>query len=192
MNTNVIIGLCGHARSGKDTFCEYAKRFLSKKKVAAARTAFADELKKDLDELCRHKIGMSAFTDDTKEKSLIRPLLVAYGTDVMRSLDENIWIDKLERTLGVHQAMEIVPIVTDVRYVNELEWIQKKHNGVCVYITRKGIGAANKEEKKNNAILKKRSDYRMMWPTFGEENIEMADKYVRRVMNKIFKTKIKC
>ena len=74
MNTNFIIGVCGHARSGKDTFCEHAKSILSKKKIGAARAAFADELKKDLDDLCRHKIGISAFTQDSKEKDIIRPL----------------------------------------------------------------------------------------------------------------------
>jgi len=182
MNTNFIIGICGNARSGKDTFCQYAKQFLSRKKVAAARTAFADELKKDLDDLCRHKIGVSAF---------IRPLLVTYGTEVIRKMDENWWINKLEKTLGVHQHMNIIPIVTDVRYPNELEWIKNKHNGVMIHVTRKGIKPANAEEKKNNAFLKTNSDYRIMWPTFGEDEIDHADKFVRRVMNKIYKTKIK-
>lgn len=192
MNTNFLIGICGNARSGKDTFCEYAKKFLSKKKIAAARSAFADELKKDLDDLCRHKIGISAFTQDTKEKEIIRPLLVTYGTEVIRKMDENWWINKLEKTLGVHQHMNILPIITDVRYPNELEWIKNKHNGVVVHITRKGIKPANLEEKKNNNFLKSNSDYRILWPTFGEENIDDADRFVRRVMNKIYKSKIKC
>ena len=192
MKTNIIIGLCGHGRSGKDTFCEIAKNFLSQKKVAAARVAFADELKKDLDPLCRHHIGCSAFTEDTTQKDLIRPLLVAYGTDVIRRMDENWWIDRLEKKLPLYFEQQILPIVTDVRYPNEMEWVQKQHNGVCVYITRKGIGPANSEEKKNNSILKKKADYRIMWPTFGEdEALEKGDKYVRRVMNPIFKKNIK-
>lgn len=191
MNTNLVIGICGNARSGKDTFCEYAKKFLSKKKVGAVRTAFADPLKKDLDDLCRHKIGISAFTKDTKEKEIIRPLLVAYGTDVIRGIDENWWIDRLDKTVELHKHMELIPIVTDVRYPNELRWIQEKHNGVCVHITRKGIGPANKEEKENNSFLKKNSNYRVMWPTFGESDMSDASRFVNRVMNKIYKTKIK-
>ena len=192
MNTQILIGLCGHAQSGKDTFCEIAKSFLSKKKVAAARLAFADELKRDLDPLCRHHIGCSAFTEDKKNKELIRPLLVAYGTDVIRKMDENWWIERLEKKLPLYFGQEILPIVTDVRYPNEIDWVQKQHNGVCVYITRKGIGPANKEEKINNAILKKKADYRIMWPTFGPKKaIEKGDPYVRRVMNPVFKSKIK-
>ncbi len=191
MNTNLVIGICGNARSGKDTFCEYAKDFLSRKKVGAVRTAFADPLKKDLDDLCRHKIGISAFTKDTREKEIIRPLLVAYGTDVIRGMDENWWIDRLDKTVELHKHMELIPIVTDVRYPNELKWIHEKHNGVCVHITRKGIGPANKEEKENNSFLKKNSDFRVMWPTFGEESMDDAARFVNRVMNKIYKTKIK-
>jgi hypothetical protein len=192
MNTNIIIGLCGNAGAGKDTFCNIAKKFLSNKKVAAARVAFADALKRDLDKLCRHKIGCSAFTHDRAEKELIRPLLVAYGTDVLRKLDENHWIDSLEHTLPLYVGQEIIPIVTDVRYPNEMEWIQEKHNGVCVHITRKGIGPANEEERKNNSILKKKADYRIMWPSFGEKKAEEdGDKYVRRVLNPIFKKCIK-
>jgi hypothetical protein len=192
MNTNFIIGVCGHARSGKDTFCEQAKSILSKKNIGAARAAFADELKKDLDDLCRHKIGISAFTQNSKEKEIIRPLLVTYGTEVIRKMDENWWINRLEKTLGVHQHMNLIPIVTDVRYPNEMEWIQKKHNGVVVYINRKGVGPANSEEKKNNPILKKMADYRIMWPTFGEENLNEGERFSKKIVNKIFRTKIKC
>ena len=192
MNTNFLIGICGNARSGKDTFCDFAKKILSKKKVGAARAAFADELKKDLDDLCRHKIGISAFTRDSKEKEIIRPLLVTYGTDVIRKMDENWWIERLEKTLGVHQHMGLIPIITDVRYENELDWIRNDHDGVMIHVTRKGIGPANDEEKKNNSILKKKSDYRIMWPTFGEDDIDMAEPFVRRVINKIYKSKIKC
>lgn len=190
MNTNFIIGLCGNARCGKDTFCEIAKKLLSKKKVGAARAAFADELKKDLDELCRHKIGISAFTRDSKEKEIIRPLLVTYGTEVIRKMDENWWIDKLEKTLGVHQYMNLIPIITDIRYENEMKWVQGKHNGVVIYINRIGIKPANSEEKINNPILRKGADYRISWPTFGDDKIDEADRFVKKVVNKIYKRKI--
>jgi hypothetical protein len=191
MNTNIVIGLCGSARSGKDTFCRYAKEFLGKKKVGAARAAFADEVKKDLDNLCRNKIGISAFTEDSKEKEMIRPLLVAYGTNIMRGMDNEWWIKKLEKNLGVHQYMNLIPIVTDVRYPNEVKWIQEECNGVIIHITRKGFRPANEEEKKNNPIIKKMADYRTVWPTFGDDNIDSADRFVRRVMNKVYKSKIK-
>ena len=191
MNKKLIIGLCGHARSGKDTFCESAKILLSKKEVGAARVAFADKIKEDLDDLCRNKIGMSAFTDDPEEKKMLRPLFVTYGTDIMRKLDSNWWIDKLDTKIQTHFSCDVLPIITDVRYPNEMDWIREKNNGVIVYIARKGVGPANKEEKTNNSILENGSDYRVSWPTFGEKDINQADKYVLKIINKIYKSKIK-
>lgn len=190
MKNNFIIGLCGHARSGKDTFCESAKILFSKKEIGAARAAFADQLKKDLDPLCRSKIGMSAFTDDPKEKELIRPLLVTYGTDIMRKLDNNWWIDKIEKTLETHFAYDLIPIVTDVRYPNEMDWAKEKHAGIIVYISRDGIGPANKEEEKNNSILESGADYNVRWPTFGEENIGDASEYVKEIVEDIYENKV--
>jgi len=188
MNTNIVIGICGHGRSGKDTFCEIAKNFLSKKKVAAARVAFADEIKRDLDSVCRHNIGFSAFTEDSDQKKLIRPLLVAYGTDVIRQMDEDWWINRLEHKLPLYFGQGIIPVVTDVRYPNEMEWIQNKNNGICIYVNRIGIKAANSEEAKYNPILKKNCDFSISWPTFGDEDaLEKGSPYVRKVMNPLFK-----
>ena len=140
---------------GRIPFVKLQKNFFPKRRLGQQRAAFADELKKDLDELCRHKIGISAFTKDSKEKEIIRPLLVTYGTEVIRKMDENWWIEKLEKTLGVHQHMNLIPIVTDVRYENEMKWVQEKHNGVVIHINRVGIKPANSEERINNPILKR-------------------------------------
>jgi len=187
---NLIIGLCGHARSGKDTFCESAKILFSKKEIGAARAAFADELKKDLDPLCKSKIGMSAFTDDPEEKKIIRPLLVTYGTEIMRKLDENWWIEKIEKTLETYFAYDLIPILTDLRYPNEMEWAKDKHNGIIVYISRDGVGPANKEEEVNNLILESGADYAINWPTFGQEDISKADGYVQGIVDDICKKEI--
>jgi len=191
MNTDFIIGISGNARSGKDTFCELAKVALSEKKVPAARVAFADQIKEDLDRLCRHNIGCSAFTSDDEEKSLIRPLLVAYGTDVMRKMEPNWWIEKLEFKLPLYKEQGIVPIVTDVRYENELEWI-RKNDGVCVHISRDGIGPANSEEESNNLILEKKADYTLSWPTFGSDSMKLGGEYIDKIVEDIYNTKIQC
>ena len=191
MNTDLIIGISGNARSGKDTFCQLALSFLSDKKVAAARVAFADQIKRDLDKLCRHNIGCSAFTDDEEEKALIRPLLVAYGTNVIRKINEDWWIERLEKNMPLYTGADIVPIITDVRYPNERKWIKDK-GGVCVHVTREGVGPANTEEKKNNVILLKKADYTVSWPTFGADNVSEGKPYIAPVMTDIFTTKIQC
>ena len=187
MANKIVIGLCGHARSGKDSFCELAIPHLDKKGKRSKRVAIADELKKDLSCFLIQKVGISPFTRDEAHKKMIRPLLVAYGTNLMRSIDEEWWLKKLDNNLEALFTFEAIPIVTDIRYMNELEWLNERYNFHSIYIKRKGIGAANREEAKNNPLLKKACDHNLWWPTYGEENIEKGKSKVCRIINKILK-----
>ena len=72
---NKIIGVAGCARSGKDTFFNILQKYIPE----VEQVALAFELKKDLDDFVKSKIGISIFTDETKEKNLIRGLMVEYG-----------------------------------------------------------------------------------------------------------------
>jgi ABC-type uncharacterized transport system ATPase subunit len=90
---NKIIGIAGCARSGKDTFFNILKKYLPE----VEQVALAGELKKDLDDFVKSKIGISVFTDDTKEKSLIRGLMVEYEKSKDNKLMEHtglVWLKK--------------------------------------------------------------------------------------------------
>jgi hypothetical protein len=69
-------------------------------------------------------------------------------------------------------------IITDVRYENEIDWIQQELKGSALYISREGILPANEEEEQNCPTLKNKSDLSINWKTFGEEAIEQAKPYV--------------
>jgi len=187
MAKQIIIGLCGHARSGKDSFCQLAIPYLSDKGHRSKRVALADELKKDLNTFLIQKVGISPFTQREEEKNLIRPLLVAYGTNLMRSIDEDWWLKKLDKNLEALFTFGAIPIVTDIRYENELKWLKDRYNLHTVYIQRKGIKAANSEEAHNNVILKKQCDQSLWWPTYGDEQLELGRPKVIKVINKILK-----
>ena len=181
-----VIGITGYAQSGKDTFCNYALEFLADKKIRCTRKAFADALKKDVHQLCIQKIGVNSFSGNPVEKELIRPLLVAYGTDIMRKLNDKHWIERLNLDLDICRELKVLPIITDLRYENEMQWLQEELGGVAVHITRLGTGPANAEEKAQNPILKKRADYRIQSPDYGEEEIEKCRPKVRSIMEKIY------
>ena len=70
----MIMGLCGLACSGKDTFFKFAKEHCLMNGISCNRFAFADELKKEINDSLKAKLNISAFTEDSKEKELIRPL----------------------------------------------------------------------------------------------------------------------
>ena len=68
----------------RHAFCNYARNYLKSNKYESQRLAFADELKKDVDSFLIEKLGISAFTENTKEKEIIRPMLTTWGTEIMR------------------------------------------------------------------------------------------------------------
>lgn len=89
----MLLGLCGLARSGKDSFYNLINKSSTKD---FNRYAFADELKKECFHFVMRNTELSVFSEDPQVKKLIRPLLVAYGTNLRRAINPNCWIDRLE------------------------------------------------------------------------------------------------
>lgn len=173
LNLPKVIGLSGVARSGKDTFCLLAAKRLNKSKQAVMRCAFADNVKADVHQLLVKKAGISAYTNVDKEKELIRPLLVAYGTDLMRKIDENYWIKRLEMSVKAAGEVDATCFITDVRYMNEVDWI-KDQGGVIVHVSKNNTKAANEQEEINDPLIKEASDLCISWKHIGDGDLEKA------------------
>ena len=162
-----IIGLCGAARSGKDSFYTFSKDIFKSNGILTERIAFADELKQECLKFLKDNTGLSPFTKDPKEKEIIRPFLVTYGTHIRRKLNPNCWIDRINKKAKNLISEGIVPIVTDVRYPNEADWIHSL-GGKVIHISRFGIEPINTEERENDPILKNKADETLSWQTFGD------------------------
>jgi len=192
MKTEIkVIGLCGVAQSGKDTFCDAARRLFLEQDIIARRLSFADALKSDTDEFLQDKVGVSAFTTDLKEKTLIRDFLVAYGTKLMRKKDENCWIKKVESQVKRNMRNDEVTIITDVRYPNELDWVQNTLKGKCLHLSRtapdgKIVAPANQEEKIYDPLLKKQCNHSLTWLTTIDQDV--LDWIVRDELDSLFET----
>lgn len=176
-----IIGIAGNARSGKDTIGQNFVKILADQGIKAKTFSFADELKKSVDGFLREQIGISAFTEDDKEKELIRPFLVFWGTDVMRKINNDIWVDKLQNSLHNNH----VSIITDLRFLNELEWI-KKNKGLSVLVKRDGIEAANSYEEENNKQISELADSNFHMGNFKDKKLIelMANEILNSIVNK--------
>lgn len=181
-----LIGICGYARSGKDTFFNRASLALSKDGKKARRIAFADALKKELDPLLLKTMNISAFTEDSEEKELIRPLLVTYGTDLRRKVNPNCWIEAVQNQVIHHLEQNEYVFITDVRYENEAEWV-KMNNGILVHVQRDGVGPANHEEHRQYIRMKKHIHFNVAWPTFGDDEINSSDEYVIPTLSAVIK-----
>ena len=177
-----IIGISGLARSGKDSFFDLAKTFLRKKGLKYRKMSFADELKKECEELLSKYVGVSAFTEKDSEKEIIRPLLVTYGTHIRRKLNENCWIEKIEPEVKRCLANKEVVFITDVRFKNEIDWVHNQ-GGNSVHITRCGIKPPNKDEEINDPILKRESNFQIKWNNFESENMINVNKEIESILN---------
>ena len=63
-------------------------------------------------------------------------------------------------------------MITDVRYENEIDFIEEK-GGVIVYIDMKGNSPANSEEEKNDEMLRSRAKETLVWDKVGEEHDDL-------------------
>ncbi len=171
-----IIGIGGVARVGKDTFCAEIIKEFKVLGLNARRLAFADQLKNDLKDFLLAKSGVNVYTEDNLEKNQIRPLLVEYGK-LMRERSQGFyWINKLKPIVDDNRNNSIISIITDVRYPNEVEWINSIPNSLTLHMVRRGTTYANEEEKINDPLTKQKSKILINWETCEESLITKISK----------------
>ena len=179
-----VLGLCGLARCGKDTFCSLTAEILSKYDKRLMRSGFADQVKADLHQLLVSKVGISAYTEISEEKELIRPLLVEYGTGLMRKINKDVWVERMKLSFDLAKHTKVPLVITDVRYENEIDWIHSEE-GKVIYIEQEGNKAPNKEEKKNDPIMRKKSDCFVKWEKVGDNNLKKLKPKVTKALKEV-------
>ena len=152
-----MIGITGVARSGKDTFYSILAKYFENKGFKAGRLAFADDLKKELNPFTIEKFKIDLMKCTNEEKEVIRPLMVSYGKCRRSQTEGKYWTSLLDAKIKNFSKQNIIPIITDVRYIeykeDEYSWL-KNNNGILIHISRKLdngnlIPPANIEEKAN-------------------------------------------
>jgi hypothetical protein len=179
-NKPIIIGIGGMARAGKDTFAKVAKKVLAENGYTSEKLAFADELKREIGPFIKEYYGLDIWTDNTDEKTLMRPLLVAHGCQKRIQTNGKYWIDKvdeqIEKIINSHDSSKHVIFISDCRFPNEVDWVHDKWGGWFVHLKKYTVlkddkntgewlyaydGAPNDEEAKNDPICEKNADYQL-------------------------------
>lgn len=156
MNTNLnvdckLIGVCGHAGSGKDTVGQY----LVDTRDNTYKLGFADPLK----EAAAQMFGIEV--DDFYNSAVkelpnnfwgVSPRQMAqfFGTEMVREtlprlipdIGNNFWIHRMvQRLIGAEYTepydSDDVVVITDVRFQNEYDWIVSQ-GGIIIHLTRPG------------------------------------------------------
>jgi hypothetical protein len=190
-----MIGITGVARCGKDTFYSILKKYLEEKNIKSERLALADDLKKELNDFTKEKFKIDLFKCDGQDKELVRPLMVAYGKCRRVQSEGKHWTSQLEPKIKDLLKNNIIPIITDVRYIeykdDEYAWL-KSHNGILIHLSRKLddgslVPPANIEEKANDNKLKAVADFTICWDTCQDTNFlyELMQKNLRNIYDRL-------
>ena len=176
------------ARAGKDTFASILIAKLKAQGHSVKRIALADALKGDCDEFCKNRLNISAFTQDPKEKLLIRPLLVWYGDAQRQRTNGRYWIDIAQKKVDSSDFDYYV--ITDVRYSHfekdEVQWVKDECKGLLCHISKWGmydvpfdahstsyerkwacVPPANDHEALNDPKMKAAANYVVEWRDVG-------------------------
>lgn len=164
-----LIAFSGLARSGKNSFAnELQKQLIDcAPNLKVQQFSFAESLRQELNSFVKENFDISVFTEDSDEKSIIRPILIAYGNAKRVKTNNQYWIENLHRKIEKSDCD--IAIITDLRYAqstgkfnDELDWF-KSHNGKLIHIRRFVFAgkkkvfqpAPNEFEKENDPILQK-------------------------------------
>ncbi len=172
MDKNRLIGISGNAGSGKDTLFGILNEYHNFK---CCRIAFADKLKIEIDPFLQDKAKISAFTQDKKDKTLIRDFMVAYGKIQRTKSKGTYFTSAVQQLANRERSKGLIPIITDLRYdeypEDEIFWVKERNAGLVFYIERIDengvlIGPPNQDEAINNPKLRAKADLIITCPTF--------------------------
>lgn len=154
----VVIAFSGNRCVGKDTAYE-----LLSKIIKCKRFAFADALKKDLQDLIYSQFEVDIFNPNKTQKELIRPIMIAYGC-VWREKDPNHWVKIVINNINKDLVTPNFVIV-DVRFENELDELEKNFGKdlVHVNISNKFAPPPTSEEKTHYKNVARRAHYFINW-----------------------------
>jgi hypothetical protein len=195
----LYIGIAGVARSGKDSLAlEIENLIRSYKGKTIYRTSLAQPLKEDCKDFIKEYLGLNVFTDNNEEKATFREFLVWYGKVKRQQTEGKYWTNLLDER--VQKFQPDVCIIPDVRYQqydeDEVSWLKAKSNNILIHLQRIAINGeivppANMDESINDSIIQNSADYKILWPTFTDENKqENMREFAEKAFNAVIKDKI--
>ncbi len=189
MNNNIkVIGVCGLATSGKDTFYSILQRLYPKE---FRRFAFADSLKYDLLNFIDEHFQFNITDCSAQEKQLVRGIMIEYGM-AKRAIDPDYWIKRLGEDLEhflTDYSNDLIPVITDCRFLNEVKFFKDKYGDgfKLIEVTRadsKTIPPA--QELENHPKLKPYIDFTIKWSTVGDDKLSELKPYVAECYETLF------
>lgn len=153
MAYTMIVGLGNKARHGKDTA---AKTIIAERsdRYDIRKYAFADELKKEVNELEQFEECFSRAIKYDGNPDMTDPMcqtrhgkqvhLLQFWGQHRRSMDKFYWVKKVAAQIVADQPQ--VAIISDLRYKSEFYWV-KSMKGFTVRVSRQGFVDLTRDPK---------------------------------------------
>lgn len=107
------VAIAGKAGAGKNAFAAELESVLAERGIWTTQVAFAEGVKRELFEL----YGLRKEDPGGREK------LIEIG-DGRRQADPDYWVRAMAERVDSLRPYGVVPLITDMRYLNELEWAE--------------------------------------------------------------------
>jgi ABC-type dipeptide/oligopeptide/nickel transport system ATPase component len=130
-----IIGVIGHAGSGKDTVADLIRDLCRDKHVTVARTSLATPIK---------DVAWRTFGWDGEKDEKGRQLLIDLGM-AGRAYDRDVWLDQGVRNLTWQNAQ--INLIPDIRFENEADYIFT-HGGILIRVIRDSVEPMSHESER--------------------------------------------
>lgn len=183
-----MIGITGLARSGKDTLAKNLSEIIKEDfDIEVKIYSFALPIRCQVANLLEDYYHISPFTEDSDEKLIIRPLLVAHAEQMKKQWGEDFWLQELMTKIEEDRCgdKKIFPIISDVRFVPEAETVKAK-NGQVVHISKIGNAPPNEIEAENDPLVRQCSDLQHSWPAYDLDEIHQC-KYHAQILWQMLK-----
>lgn len=138
-----IIFISGKAQSGKTTTAYLMHKNLEIYGASSVIINYADLLKF----ICRQYLGWNGEKDEYG-----RELLQTVGTEIVRSRDENFWVDYVRRFIEAFRGIWEYVIIADCRFKNEVLWRNSDEDSEYIIKVERDIPDDGLTEEQRNHI----------------------------------------
>ena len=145
----------------------------------------ADRLRSDLAPFLLQHFGIDIWEAEGSAKEMVRPILIAYGM-CQRERDAGHWIKKVINQIDemVDKSPDIIPVVTDCRFVNEAAYLGTHYGSAfkLINITREGAPEPTSEEMKHFKAVEDMAHLKLHW---GGDTLEEQMAHARWVCEQL-------
>lgn len=178
MNQPIILCVSGKAEHGKTTFTKILMDEFDKLSIKYVKIAYADYVKF----IAQKYFGWNGIKDEAG-----RRLLQWIGTDYVRSIDPNFWVDTVVRFVKVFGKLYKYILTDDCRFPNEIDtWQDLNYKYLPIRIVRPNYISSLTEEQLKHPSEISLDNYPFPYYVVAKDYQELFDEtiqFIKEVLN---------